>query len=65
MSLRFKQRWWFALLLSAGWHLQEEEQVELGGVVRRSVAAIAECFACDLCRCLLDDPVTAPECMHM
>ena len=32
--------------------------------VRRSAVLLAACLACDLCGNMLDDPVTAPECMH-
>ncbi len=32
--------------------------------VRRSAVALAACLACDICGGMLDDPVTAPECMH-
>ena len=44
---------------------EPEGPTELGGTVQRSVAAVVECLACDLCHCLLDDPVSSPECMHM
>ena len=46
---------------------QEEGDAEefiARGVVRRSVEEMAECLACDLCRSILRDPITAPECMH-
>ena len=35
-----------------------------GAVVWRSKERLAACLACDLCREVLKDPVTAPECMH-
>ena len=34
------------------------------GVVWRSSQAVAACLACNMCRDVLRDPVTAPECMH-
>ena len=43
----------------------DEGPAAVGGTVQRSVAAVVECLACDLCHCLLDDPVSSPECMHM
>ena len=35
-----------------------------GEVVQRSLQGIAECLACDMCQGILQDPITAPECMH-
>ena len=35
-----------------------------GDVVHRSLQGLAECLACDMCHGILQDPITAPECMH-
>lgn len=33
-------------------------------IVRRSAKGLAACLACDICRGLLVEPLTSPQCMH-
>ena len=45
-------------------HARDEKSCEDGDVVWRSRDQLAACLSCDLCSEVLNDPVTAPECMH-
>lgn len=42
----------------------ESKDGDDGSVVWRSREHLAACLSCDLCNEVLNDPVTAPECMH-
>ena len=45
-------------------HAADLKAGEEGDIVWRSREQLAACLGCDLCSGVLNDPVTAPECMH-